>query len=735
MNNWCLRSILVLLGILFALSLHSAPAPAPVMQIKVYFESKAQLMELRKMNLDQCAIGDNYIEVITSPLELEGIQGKGFRTKVVHDDLVSFYQSGLDPGKDMGGYMTLSEINAAIDNLVANHPDIVSAKHNLGQTIEGRDMWAIKISDNPNIDEEEAEVLFTAATHAREVITPMVVLNYANYMVENYSTDPQIQNLVDNREIWIVPCVNPDGYYYNEVTDPQGGGLWRKNRRENYDSTFGVDLNRNFGYKWGYNGLGSSDDPGNVNYRGTEPFSEPEIQNMRDFHIAHNIILSVYFHSYGTKILWPYGWYIYYTADHDLFQAMGDSCAAWNGYTTGTIARTLYYVNGGSDDWLYGEQTLKNKTFAFTFEVGSGSFWPPIEDIPDLLSENLNPMIYLTEIADHVYQMRPSNAPSISVIDSAITGEAYTVSWNLEDTANTPVAFEIQQLNGQEVVTDSANNFDYCLNDGFSVSTERSHSGLSSFYGGMDAYTDNYIQYDFPFEVQAGDSLIFYTWYEIELDYDYAYVEVSTDGDNFASIPGNLTTTYDPHDLNRGHGITGSSGGWVLAKCDLGDYVGENIIIRLLYSTDTHTLEEGIYFDDIFPVSVIASQQSFYFSSEITSYQFSQFHSGTYRYRIRAKDTEEQWSRFSPPDGIQVYRLTPYICGDANGDDGVNISDAVYIINFIFIGGSAPDPLESADVNCDYFVNVSDAVYILNHIFIGGHPPCDMDDNGIPDCQ
>ncbi len=78
--------------------------------------------------------------------------------------------------------------------------------------------------------------------------------------------------------------------------------------------------------------------------------------------------------------------------------------------------------------------------------------------------------------------------------------------------------------------------------------------------------------------------------------------------------------------------------------------------------------------------------------------------------------------------------VLPYLCGDASGDLAVNVSDAVHIINYVFVGGTAPDPLESGDANCDQTVNVSDAVWIINYVFIGGNPPCDQDGDGSPDC-
>jgi hypothetical protein len=88
---------------------------------------------------------------------------------------------------------------------------------------------------------------------------------------------------------------------------------------------------------------------------------------------------------------------------------------------------------------------------------------------------------------------------------------------------------------------------------------------------------------------------------------------------------------------------------------------------------------------------------------------------------------------YSSPE-VQLIVSEPYLCGDVNDDDAVDISDAIFIINYAFAGGPAPDPLESADVNCDSTVEVSDAVYIINFAFAGGSTPCDPDGDSIPDC-
>ena len=115
----------------------------------------------------------------------------------------------------------------------------------------------MKISDNPNTDEPEPEVLYTALHHAREPESLSQLIYYMWYVLENYATDPEVQALVDNTEMYFAPCINPDGYLYNEQTDPNGGGLWRKNRRDNLDGEFGVDLNRNYDFSWGYDDTGS----------------------------------------------------------------------------------------------------------------------------------------------------------------------------------------------------------------------------------------------------------------------------------------------------------------------------------------------------------------------------------------------------------------------------------------------------------------------------------------------
>jgi hypothetical protein len=107
-------------------------------------------------------------------------------------------------------------------------------------------------------------------------------------------------------------------------------------------------------------------------------------------------------------------------------------------------------------------------------------------------------------------------------------------------------------------------------------------------------------------------------------------------------------------------------------------------------------------------------------------------------YYINAEDNSAT-TQLDPPNATDiVYKFVTtaitYICGDSNADETLNVSDAVYIINYVFAGGDPPDPLASGDTNCDGTCNVSDAVWLINYVFVGGNEPCDTDGDSLPDC-
>ena len=278
----------------------------------------------------------------------------------------------------MGGFTTYDELLADLDRMVEMYPNLITAKAPIDEAIvthEGRQIFYVKVSDNPNMDEDEAEVLYTGVHHAREPISMINLQYYLWVLLENYGTDEYITSIVDNTELYFVPVLNPDGYVLNETTNPNGGGYWRKNLRDNGDGTVGVDLNRNYGYAWGQDNSGSSPNPNSNVYRGTEPFSEPETQAIRNFVLSRNFTMAFNNHTYSNLLLSPWGHIPDDTPDHDFFEKIGEEMCKHNRYAYGGGNQLLYSTNGGSDDWYYGENDIP----AWTPEIGGdqeGGFWP-----------------------------------------------------------------------------------------------------------------------------------------------------------------------------------------------------------------------------------------------------------------------------------------------------------------------------------------------------------------------
>ena len=647
-----LRQLAVIFFIITAFAISKAQGAAKAdIQVRIQYQSKAQWLQVQQGGYDIVSEGPQWLDVIVTPEQLSALRSQGLSVAVTHQSISGFYRDRLQgqsaSPQTMGGYLTLAEINAKIDSLVTLFPSIVSTKVSLGNTIEGRPMWAIKVSDNPNVDESEPRVLYTSAIHAREVITPKVVFNFLDYLTANYGTDTAVANIVNNRELWFIPCVNPDGYFQNQVTNPTGGGLWRKNRRDNGGGIFGVDLNRNFGHAWGHDDVGSSPNTNSETYRGTAAFSEPETQHLRDFISARDFDITLYFHSYSNLVLWAWGFEVAYTPDEDIFAQMGDSISAMNGYSPGP-GWSLYLVNGDSDDWGYGEQTSKMKNFAFTIEVGNNNdgFWPQVSRIPQLVSENLNPCLFLARVAGSQYNLRAPAQPTLSVAP-VVDSVGYSVEWTLVDSANPALTYSLEELTGPATVTDSAIAFANWLNSGFALSGVRSHSGPTSFFSGSGNGLNRTVTSNFAYHAVANDTVSLWLWYNTEVDWDYGYVEVSTDGISYSSLAGNLTTNSNPNGNNRGNGITGASAGWVLGKFPLTAYAGQDIYLRFTYSTDAAVFEEGFYLDDIKPVFKFAGQTIVNNAVVDTFFNFANHANGEYFYRVRGRDAQNQLSRFS----------------------------------------------------------------------------------------
>ena len=551
---------------------------------------------------------------------------------------------------DVGSaYHTYEEVNAEMDSIAALYPSLCMVD-SIGDTHEGRTIYGIKVSDNVGTTEDEPRVLYIGLHHAREIITTEIPLYILFHLVDNYGSDPRITYLVDNREFWIIPCLNPDGREYVEHI-----GDWRKNRRDNGDGTYGVDLNRNYGYMWGYDDEGSSPNTSSSTYRGPSAFSEPETQAVRDFCETIQFSTGISYHSHGDLIIYPWGYDYVVNEEADVFQGLADSMASFNNYFAGPIT-SLYPANGGTDDWMWGERTTKDKVYFLTFEVGD-EFYPPESDILELCEENLEASLVFADYADEPRRVRP---PAVPVIDpmSDSEGGDYSVSWSTPapDTINPAVKYSLVERTGAtRELEDCESGWDLWERLNWYIRNTRFHSDTSSYYGGRTNDRNATFTCRYGLDVEAGDTLRFWTWYEIEEDWDYAYVEVSTNGGtSFRPIPGSITTTDNPNGSNAGHGITGSSGGWIEAVFPLGSLADTTVYVRFRYKTDSYVLEEGIYVDDIFPVQDFDSSVVLSNTITDTTYEVTDRQVGTYAYEVSACDSEGQWSALSQREYIEV---------------------------------------------------------------------------------
>ncbi len=321
----------------------------------------------------------------------------------------------------MGGFFTYQEFLAEIDAMAVQYPTLISAKSPISTflTTENRPIYWLKISDNPMMDEtDETEVLYSSIHHAREPNSLSETIFYMWYLLENYSTSEEIQFLINNTEMYFVPCINPDGYIYNETTNPNGGGMHRKNRRDVGTTNKGVDLNRNYSYGWGTTGVSFDED--SDTYPGTGAFSEIETQAMkwlceqRDFSFAFNA------HTYSNDILYPIGTTASeFAVDNDYFVAFTEHMVMYNGYAN-IKSSDLYPASGDSDDYMYKEDIVnKPQIFAMTPEIGSQSqgFWPASSDITEICQDMVFPNLILAHLS-HKYviikDLDPSNIETLT---------------------------------------------------------------------------------------------------------------------------------------------------------------------------------------------------------------------------------------------------------------------------------------------------------------------------------
>jgi hypothetical protein len=285
-------------------------------------------------------------------------------------------------------YPPLEKIEERFARLVAAYPHL-AAMYQIGESAANRrPIWAIRVSDNPDLDEDEPAVLFNGVQHAREPMGAFICTELLEELLKQYDANPMYRRFVDSLEIWLVPMVNPDGYKYI-IDNRLGFPWWRKNLRDNNgDGIFnplidGVDLNRNYGYNWGD---GDERAPGSWFFHGSAAFSEPEIRALRDLARRENVVLGVDYHSYGESVLFPWGNF-HPAPDHALISDIAENCARrisreGDHGQYGTLP--LNARVGQSSIWMYGELGAIH----FIIETAT-HYFPGLDRVPGIAKENL----------------------------------------------------------------------------------------------------------------------------------------------------------------------------------------------------------------------------------------------------------------------------------------------------------------------------------------------------------
>lgn len=395
-----------ILSIVFALSSFSSIAQASLKWLAIEAPTKEARTKLANLGVAMERVVDDTVYVVVEEDMRNKIEKAGFKIK---SQLNTTDFSNLNFPEEDSDYHDYSELIEALDNLTKKHALLVQII-SIGRTAKNRNIWAIRLNSS-NIANEEVSgkpgIVFMGGHHSREHLSVEVPLKLAQHLVDNYRKNDLITHLLDTREVFIIPAVNPDGLEYD--ISKRKYKFWRKNRSPLDTNTgcVGVDLNRNYGYKWSR--VGSSSNPCSEVYHGAKPFSALESKAMKAFLEKHiNIKILISFHTFSELILYPWG-HTYNELENrrdlDTHTTIAQTMAGWNGYTP-MQSSSLYAAAGDTTDWSYGVLGM----ISFTFELSPGrsfsrqGFYPGDEIIEPTFNDNLRPALYLIDLADDPYR-------------------------------------------------------------------------------------------------------------------------------------------------------------------------------------------------------------------------------------------------------------------------------------------------------------------------------------------
>ncbi len=354
-----MRHVPRLLGLLLAaaLLLPSAAQAYPrddAAVVEVDVRSRAEVRRLDRLGMDIMDVRDGVAEIAATPSEMDVLRANGYIPRIVVERMVDQVRSlRLE---DRGEYHSYSELTTDMAAWASAYPSITELI-SIGESVYGREIWAMKITDNPGVEEFEPEIQWIGAHHGDETISVEVCYYMIDHLLTNYGTDPQVTWLVDEREIWIVPMFNPDGH--------TSGSRYNGN---------GVDLNRGYLCPCGCN-AGSA-------------MAQPEHQALAAFNERMNPVTSLTFHSGAVYVnyLWDYTYAA--TPDEPMLITLSEGYSSYSGLPV-TNGADWYIVHGSCQDWCYDQRGEIDTTIEVSVTKD-----PPESSIDPIVADNIPAMLY-----------------------------------------------------------------------------------------------------------------------------------------------------------------------------------------------------------------------------------------------------------------------------------------------------------------------------------------------------
>ncbi len=619
------------------------------MIVRIYTSSYQDLARISPKYLLDIAAGraGEWYDIVADREIMDKIIGSGLTYEVVVPSLAE--------QKDAvrADYLSYTETNDSLRQFVQNYPLICKLDSLPIPTYQGNWLYGVKISDNVHVEEDdEPGFLVDALHHSREWACIPTVMFFADSMLSSYGVVPEITDIINTTEIYCFPIINADGYLYDYPT----GRMWRLNR-EPFAGTIGTDPNRNYPGcapdlegDWGaVDKNGATHWPGAITFCGAYANSGDETRALTLYVKSHTCNAYMSYHSYGQLVMWGWGWTTNGTPDNALHIQVGTHMAGLihklgsGYYDPGQIPIILYAVSGSSLDWFYSwcHYVGGYSNLSYTTELGT-TFYQPVGDLDNMIHENFKALKYLAHFSDSIVLLCEGVVPPPDIYPLGIVPYDFTVYWHAKHTDdNHPTQWELVELSNPSIIEDDleSGTSRWTL-DGFTLSTARAHSGTHSLFSGMVNRMNNDVRSIHPYPVQAGDSVTFWCWYDLEDDYDVAVAEVSENGKEWF----NLDTTR----------FTGQSSGWVRRAYSLANWVGKSVYIRFRGMSDTNTLEIGFWVDDISPSCVFANVNVVSSSIPDTSYAFTGHPIGEYYYYVRGENAAWGWGDYSCLERAEV---------------------------------------------------------------------------------